>query len=202
MKTLIAIGGGSFQQGGTRHIDEYAIKRCGKTTPSIVFLPTASQDDQGYEKRFKQYYRSLGCDVQSLRLFHTKLSGEEIQDVLLQSDMIYLGGGNTKLLRDKFLDFGLDETLVRAYEQGIVICGYSAGANILFDYGYSDVLEDGEFSFIEGFHLGKGLFCPHYQKTERKKFDVEIDFSDIRKIGCSDGCAYIIEDTKKFFLQL
>lgn len=201
MKTLIAIGGGSFQQGETRHIDEYAIKRCGKERPSIVFLPTASHDDQGYAKRFKQYYRSLGCDVQALRLFHTKLSGEEIQDILMQSDMIYLGGGNTKLLRDKLLDSNLDKTLLKAYESGIVICGYSAGANILFDYGYSDLLDNGEFTFVEGFHLEKGLFCPHYQIMERKKFDIETEYSDIRKIGCNDSSAYIIEEMKEFFLD-
>lgn len=78
MKTLIAIGGGSFQKQETMSIDTYAISRCGKTQPHVLFIPLAGRDDQGYAKRFKQYYRSLGCQVEALRLLHTKLSNEEI----------------------------------------------------------------------------------------------------------------------------
>ena len=101
MKTLIAIGGGSFQKQETRAIDMYAIARCGKSKPRVLFLPLASRDDQGYAKRFKQYYRTLGCEVQALRLLHTKLHIEEIYDTFRRQDIIYLGAGDTTFLMEQ-----------------------------------------------------------------------------------------------------
>ena len=135
MKTLIAIGGGSFQKQETRAIDMYAIARCGKSKPRVLFLPLASRDDQGYAKRFKQYYRSLGCEVEALRLLHTKLHIEEIYDTCRRQDMIYLGAGDTTFLMEQLQSRKLDLMLHELADLGIVICGLSAGANVLFEYG-------------------------------------------------------------------
>lgn len=41
MKTLIAIGGGSFQQGETQVFDQLAIQRSGKEHPAILCIPAA-----------------------------------------------------------------------------------------------------------------------------------------------------------------
>ena len=108
MKTLIAIGGGSFQKQETMAIDTYAISRCEKTQPHVLFIPLASRDDQGYAKRFKQYYRSLGCQVEALRLLHTKLSNEEIYKKFRSQDMIYLGAGDTVFLMKQLKQRKLD----------------------------------------------------------------------------------------------
>ena len=168
MKTLLAIGGGSFQKAETRHLDLYAIARVNKAHPKVLFLPAASHDDQGYAKRFKQYYRSLGCEVEALRLWHTKLDKETLAQKVLAADIVYLGGGDTQMLMEALQLHELVSVLQQAYEAGIVICGYSAGANVLFSYGYS-ACADG-LRFIKGCELVKGLFCPHYQEEERKSF--------------------------------
>ena len=49
-------------------------------------------------------------------------------------------------------------------------------------------------------HLIEGVFCPHYQKEERKGFDV-LDTGSIRKIGCVDKAAFVKEEDKEFFLE-
>ena len=154
MKTLLAIGGGSFQKAETRHLDLYAIARVNKTHPKVLFLPAASHDDQGYAKRFKQYYRSLGCEVEALRLWHTKLDKETLAQKVLAADIVYLGGGDTQMLMEALQLHELVSVLQQAYEAGIVICGYSAGANVLFSYGYS-ACADG-LRFIKGCELVKG----------------------------------------------
>ena len=130
MKTLIAIGGGSFQKQETMSIDTYAISRCGKTQPHVLFIPLASRDDQGYAKRFKQYYRSLGCQVEALRLLHTKLSNEEIYKKFRSQDMIYLGAGDTVFLMKQLKQRKLDLLLKELSQQGIVICGTGIGVSI------------------------------------------------------------------------
>ena len=67
MRRFVAIGGGSFQKQETLEIDQFIIQKTGKQNPRVLFLPAAAKDDQGYGKRFKQYYRSLGCEVKLLR---------------------------------------------------------------------------------------------------------------------------------------
>ncbi len=198
MKTLIAIGGGSFQKGETRKIDEYAITRCDSENPKVLFLGAASRDDQGYAKRFKQYYRSLGCEVEALRLLHTKLSDEEIAKKLEEKDILYLGAGDTFLLMEQLKKHHLIEVIHKQYEEGLVVCGLSAGANVLFEKGYSQ--SGAGFMPADGMGLVKGIFCPHYQKDERKGFD-ELNFGDIRKIGCADKKAFVKEEEKEFFLE-
>lgn len=198
MRTLIAIGGGSFQKGETRKIDEYAISRCHSEKLKVLFLGAASRDDQGYAKRFKQYYRSLGCEVEALRLLHTKLSDEEIAKKLEEKDLLYLGAGDTTLLMEQLEAHQLIEVIRKQYEHGLVVCGLSAGANVLFNQGYSQS-EEG-FSLVDGMHLIEGVFCPHYQKEERKGFDV-LDTGSIRKIGCVDKAAFVKEEDKEFFLE-
>lgn len=195
MKTIVAIGGGSFQKEETRHIDEAIIRITGKKHPRVLFLPTASRDDQGYAKRFKQYYRSLGCVVESLRLFHSKMNKEAIREKLLSIDIVYIGGGNTLLLQQKLLEFKLQQVLLEAYEKGIVLCGYSAGANVLFDYGYSDMEDNGEtFDLVEGFHLMDGIFCPHAQDEKRSDFNEKYFEQGYALYACKDSEAFIMED--------
>lgn len=202
MKTLIAIGGGSFQQGETRDIDVYAIQRTKKEHPRVLFFPTASHDDQGYAKRFKQYYRSLGCTVDALRLYHTSLTKFQIQELLFTYDMLYIGGGSTKNLLMKLQDMELEESFVRAYEAGIVCCGYSAGANLFFTYGYSDLYDNGShYELLKGFDIVAGAFCPHAQKEDRKTFYEVIKNKEIKGFACDDGDAYILADEEGFFFR-
>lgn len=200
MKTLIAIGGGSFQKQETMSIDTYAISRCGKTQPHVLFIPLAGRDDQGYAKRFKQYYRSLGCQVEALRLLHTKLSNEEIYKKFRSQDMIYLGAGDTVFLMEQLKQRKLDLLLKELSQQGIVICGISAGANALFEYGYSNIASD-TFELVNGMGMIEGAFCPHYQKEERKSFDMVCRKQNLPAIGCADQCAYVVTDEKRFFLE-
>ena len=152
MKTIIAIGGGSFQKQETEHIDRYALSRCQRKVPKVLFLPAASKDDQGYAKRFKQYYRALGCEVTALRLFHTKLSKEAVHELIYQQDMIYLGGGDTIVLMEALKSWGLDKVLPTLVDTGVVVCGYSAGANVMFSYGYSNIMDQG-YALVQGMGL-------------------------------------------------
>lgn len=198
-KTWIAIGGGNFQKQETRAIDEYAISRCRKEHPHVVFLPTASHDDQGYAKRFKQYYRSLGCEVEALRLYHTKLTKAAIHQKLLEADMIYIGGGNLLALKEQFALWELKDVLKQAHDQGCVIAGLSAGANILFNYSYSDSGDDDGFIVVEGLHFVPGFFCPHYQEEARKSFD-DVSQQGTKKIACADGEAWVVEDEKAYYI--
>ena len=96
IKRLVAIGGGNWQQKETKHIDQKIIEMSEKPQPRVLFFPTALKDDQGYAKRFKQYYRLLGCHVDAIRLLHSKKTYEQLEKEWLDYDILYLGGGDTK----------------------------------------------------------------------------------------------------------
>lgn len=201
MKMIVAIGGGSFQKGETSHIDEYVCKRTGKAKPYVLFLPTAMHDDQGYAKRFKQYMRSFGCEVEALRLLHTKLTPAQIQAKILSCDILYIGAGNFTFLMNSLRRMELLSTIKQAYEQGIICVGVSAGANLFFTYGYSDIYDDGScYDFVEGMDFVHGVFCPHAQDVRRSRFFVDADAYGLVKIPCKDQEAYLTEDGKSSYI--
>ncbi|UZN00266.1 Type 1 glutamine amidotransferase-like domain-containing protein [Lysinibacillus sp. MHQ-1] len=50
---------------------------------------------------------------------------------ILAQDIIYVGGGNTKLLLDKWHAYQFGELLKEAYKSGVILAGISAGGNVL-----------------------------------------------------------------------
>jgi dipeptidase E len=136
-KKIVAMGGGEIGRPidfkdpskgrypiETRAIDKEIIRLTGKKHPKVVLLPTASGDHPGYFQTFERYYgKMLDCDVQALLLKREKPSREEIRKILLGSDIIYVGGGNTLKMMKLWRKLGVDNVLRQAYEKGIVLCG-------------------------------------------------------------------------------
>jgi peptidase E len=56
---------------------------------------------------------------------------------LLESDVVYVGGGSVVSMLGAWRAHGLDATLRRAWERGIVLCGLSAGSLCWFAEGIS-----------------------------------------------------------------
>lgn len=52
MKTIVAIGGGEIARHETLAIDKEIIRLSGKKSPTVLFIPTASSDAQGYIDTF------------------------------------------------------------------------------------------------------------------------------------------------------
>ncbi|WP_279073983.1 Type 1 glutamine amidotransferase-like domain-containing protein [Amedibacillus dolichus] len=195
MRRFVAIGSGSFQKQETLKIDQFIIQKTGKQNPKVLFLPAAAKDDQGYGKRFKQYYRSLGCEVKQLRLWHTKLEKAQIQDCVLSCDILYLGGGNTTVLMQILKEKELLPILKLAYQNGIVCVGNSAGANVWFDYGFSDLYDDGSvYAYVEGMHVISGIFYPHANDVQSKSKHQIPPISKLREYTCFKGEALYFEN--------
>ena len=57
---------------------------------------------------------------------------------LLQQDVIYVGGGNTKSMLALWREWGVDRILRQAWQQGTVLSGVSAGAICWFEQGLTD----------------------------------------------------------------
>ncbi|MBD8032408.1 MULTISPECIES: Type 1 glutamine amidotransferase-like domain-containing protein [Solibacillus] len=163
---IIAISGGGFSEMEGAFIDQYILKIKRKASPlRIAFVATASNDAQSYIGKF---YNAFKCEHPS----HLAIPDFElatIQEVVNSLDIIYVGGGNTKYMLDVWRKTGFDEVLKKAYEQGVILTGISAGAMCWFEHCYTEISES-EYGYFEGLGILKGALCPHHNDSTRKKY--------------------------------
>lgn len=177
MKTIIAIGGGEIGRPGfpieTTQIDKEIIKLTGNKNPKLLFIPTASSDSESYYETVKKYFgKKLGCKTDVLYLIKEKLSKKEIEEKILTSDIVYVGGGNTLKMMKVWRKNVVDKILKQAHEKGIILSGLSAGAICWFRWGNSDsrrfIDPKADSIKVSGLGLVNALFCPHYLKEKRR----------------------------------
>jgi len=212
MGIIVAIGGYESESEKEQtfstpiEIDKEIVKLTGKKRVNALFIPTASKDKPSYINAFNKVYGDqLGASVDALLLHGEKMSKMAIQDKIDWADVIYVGGGNTLMMIRKWKYFGVDQMLKRAYEQGKVLCGASAGSICWFDYGVSDSLhfyDDKTTKYIKVSGLGilPGVHCPHFGS---KLWDKGFRTKGMKKImkrskgkclAIPDGAAVIIKD--------
>lgn len=172
---IVAIGGGEMKESETLRIDTHIVELTGKRKPEALFIPTASGDSEEYiEAAFEGIYgRRLGCNTSALRLVQNPPSRREMSALVLNSDLIYVGGGNTYRMMRIWRRLGLDTILKKAASRGIVMSGLSAGAICWFRYGHSDSRsfsgkEKWRYIRISGLGIIDALFCPHYHAEKRE----------------------------------
>jgi len=160
MRQIIALGGGGFSMEPENPLlDRYILNQTGKTSPKICFIPTASGDSDDYVSRFYRFFEQQECQPSHLSLFRPPT--RDLEGFLLEKDIIYVGGGNTKNLLVLWKEWGLDVILRKAWEQGIVLAGISAGSICWFEEGVTDSYGDG-LEPIKCLGFLKGSNCPHY----------------------------------------
>lgn len=180
---IVAIGGGEIGRPGypveTTKIDKEIISLTGKKSPKVLFIPTASSDSELYFEVVKKHFgKRLGCKVDVLYLIKEKLSKKQIEEKVFDSDIVYVGGGNTAKLMKVWRKNGLDKILKKAGDKGIVLAGVSAGSICWFKHGLSDsrkfnnlkagMIKVSSLGFINALHSPHYDFEPH-RKEELKK---------------------------------
>lgn len=167
MQQIITLGGGGFSiKPDNPLLDTYILKQAHTPRPRICFLPTASGDADNYITRFYDFFNQHDCEPTHLSLFNPPT--RDIEGFLLSQDILYVGGGNTKNLLALWKDWGLVDVLRKAWEQGIILAGLSAGAICWFEEGVTDSFGDG-LEPIQCLGFLKGSSCPHYDGDEKRR---------------------------------
>ncbi|MHB1921755.1 MAG: Type 1 glutamine amidotransferase-like domain-containing protein [Chitinophagaceae bacterium] len=185
MKKIVAIGGGPIDDPHSLVIHREIILGSGQQNPRVLFIPTASQDELGYREKFRKvYHQRLGCQVEELLLISEKPSSKTIRDKIAGAEVIYVGGGNTLMMMNKWRKLGIDQLLDQAATRGAILSGSSAGALCWFDYGHSDsrsfyVKKDWEYIRVRGLGFIPATGCPHYDAEKRDRSFQNM----IRKMG-------------------
>lgn len=172
MKQIIAIGGGGFGRViKDLKIERYIKSQSAKTNPKICFIPTATGDDQGYIDNFYKAFNELECKTSHINFFKRTV---DLKSHILDQDIIYVGGGNTKSMLAVWKDWGLDLILKEAYQKGIIMSGVSAGAICWFEKGITDSWADHQ-AILKCLGFVEGICCPHYdEEPERIPYVKEI----------------------------
>lgn len=200
MKQVIALGGGGFSMEPENPLlDLYILNQSSKTNPEICFIPTASGDSDSYIARYYNFFEKQNCKPSHLSLF--KPPTRDLEDFLLEKDIIYVGGGNTKNLLVLWKEWGLDLILKKAWEQGTVLAGVSAGSICWFEEGVTDSYGEG-LEPIKCLGILKGSNCPHYDgESDRRPSYHELVAEGKMKSGIAtdDGVAlhYIDQELSK-----
>jgi len=165
-KQIIAIGGGGFYRDPENlALERYALHQCGAANPRVCFMPTASGEPDHYVASFYAAFLKLGCRPSVLTFFKRT---PDLRALLLNQDVIYVGGGNTKSLLALWRDWGVIEILREAWQSGVVLTGVSAGAICWFEQGLTDSFSD-HLRALDGLGFLPGSCCPHYDGEAQRR---------------------------------
>ena len=185
-RNIIAIGGGGFGGSpGQGIIEQYILNQTRKKRPKICFIPTATGDNEAYKVNFYSTFTKLNCEPTHLDFFKRT---PDLKKLILNQDVIFVGGGNTKSMLAVWKEWKLDKTLKEAYRNGIVMSGVSAGAICWFQNGITDSWAS-ELKIMPCLNFVRGTCCPHYdEEPERKPFVKKLlDRKKVKKIYAVDG---------------
>ncbi|ALC89311.1 peptidase [Bacillus sp. FJAT-18017] len=200
MKQIIALGGGGFSMEPENPLlDQYILKQSHQSKPKVCFVPTASGDADGYTSRFYRYFGNLECETSHLSLFNPPT--RDLEGFVLDKDIIFVGGGNTKNLLVLWKEWGLDHILKKAWEQGTILSGVSAGSICWFEEGVTDSYGDG-LEPLDALGFLPGSNCPHYdgESNRRPAYQSFISGNILKPgIAADDGVAihYIGQEIHK-----
>jgi dipeptidase E len=103
--------------------------------PRILFLPTASGDTNAQINAFHARFADRHCVAEHLSLFRMRDLRRSLAETVLSQDILYVGGGSMRNLLAIWRAHDLDRLLIRAWREGIVLAGISAGAMCWFQGG-------------------------------------------------------------------
>lgn len=205
MLKIVAMGGGSIarplKKPETTVLDEEVVKLTGKKKPRALFIPTASNDAEGYVAVFTKQYERLGCTVETLLLYRDRPSAKEIAARIKRADIIYVGGGNTLRMMKLWRRLKVDTLILAAAKRGVVCAGLSAGSICWFREGNSDSRKSinpaADYIRVKTLGLIDALHCPHFNTEKDRPASLKKMMKKIPGVAIAlDDCAALVVEGK------
>ncbi len=164
MRHIVGLGGG----GTDEQVDllfDFVLGLTGKERPRVAVVPTASAEHDDFISWFFER-NALRADVTVLRTF--PWPPQPLREFVLSQDAIFVGGGNTANMLAIWRVHGIDVVMREAWEQGIVLSGWSAGMICWFEHGITDSFGP-QLESMECLGFLGGSACPHYDGEEQRR---------------------------------
>lgn len=116
-----------------------------------------------------QYAEPLAWPVELTVLSFYPWPPPRLRELVLAQDLVVVGGGNTANMLAVWRTHGFDAVLREAWEAGIPLCGWSAGAICWFEAGVTDSFSPQLDGMPDGLGFIPGSACPHYDGEELRR---------------------------------
>ena len=164
---IIAFGGHSITSSDEDvALSRYILDQVHAERPRICFLHQGSGEDAFYIANFYRHFLELNALPSDLSLFRPHTAG--ISPFLLEQDIVYVGGGNTKSMLALWREWGVHRILRQAWQQGTVLSGVSAGAICWFEQGLTDSIP-GKLTSLDCLGLLSGSCSPHFDGEPERR---------------------------------
>jgi dipeptidase E len=177
-------------------LNDFILGLARTSRPKVCFIPTATGDSADYVVAFYNSFRSGKCEPSHLMLFNRTI--KDLRSFILDQDVICVAGGNTANMLAVWRTHGLDSILHQAWLNGIILCGWSAGALCWFESGSTDSFGHDLSAIDNCLGFLPGSFCPHYDSEDRRRSTYHrfIDEGLAGGWACEDGTALHFEGTE------
>jgi peptidase E len=162
---IVAIGGWPSGDGDAqRRLQGFLLGLARGTR--VCFMPTAAAEDAETIVGFYVGWRGRG-ELSHLAFFPSP--PDDLREFTLGHDLVVVSGGNTANMLAVWRVHGFDRILREAWEQGVVLCGWSAGMICWFEAGVTDSFGPQLEGMRDGLAFLGGSACPHYDGEERRR---------------------------------
>ena len=192
--------GGKTDDLKSNYIEKQLLSLVNSAQVNILYFPTAMKDSQKSINHFINTFSSLQVRITVCELFNKVYSKEELDTMFQEADIIYVGGGDTRVLVEKFKEQGIDKLLIKYKDSNKIYAGISAGAILYTKSGmgdsdtYVDHNRTYNFKMVEGLGLIDLYVCPHYNKEDLYIFNDEIKDKPL-SLALEDDTAVLIEES-------
>jgi dipeptidase E len=132
---------------------------------NVLYVPTAGMEDPSSTLL---WYERLRGRAEMSHLHFSPWPPRALRELALSHDLIIVTGGNTANALAIWRTHGFDDVLREAWEEGVVLAGWSAGMICWFEHGVTDSFGP-ELAPLECLGFLSGSACPHYDGEERRR---------------------------------
>jgi dipeptidase E len=158
--TIVAMGGLSWEDDERRRLEDYFLSFASRRErPKVLFVPTAAAE---LAEQTLWSYRQLADRAEVSDLSFFPWPPENLRELALDQDVIYVSGGNTANALAIWRVHGFDAILCEAWEAGVVLTGWSAGMICWFEACVTDSFGPQLAGMRDGLGFLPGSACPHY----------------------------------------
>ncbi len=132
----------------------------------VLYVPTPGMEDPASTV---SWYERLHGRAEMTHLHFFPYPPDDLRRLALNHDVIFVTGGNTANALAIWRTHGFDEVLREAWEKGVLLTGWSAGAICWFDAAVTDSFGPQLEGMQDGLGFLPGSACPHYDGEELRR---------------------------------
>jgi dipeptidase E len=174
---------------------DYVLSLARRQPPRICDVPTASAEGAEWIVWFYEQFRGRG-ELSHLKFF--PWPPEDLRAFVLDQDVLVVPGGNTANMLAIWRLHGFDAIVREAWEEGVLLAGWSAGMICWFEAGVTDSFGPQLEGMRDGLGFLAGSACPHYDGEElrRPSYQRFVAEGFPSGIAADDGVALHYEGTE------